>query len=496
MSPADHPPSVRDPDAPDFRVLSDAQRQRIHDAALAILDDPGVRITTADARDVLVGAGAVRAGGETIRIPSRLVDEALAAAPRRFVLFDRQGQERMRLGEGRPYFGTGVTALAYEDPRTGAVADVTLDDVAALARLTDALPNLDFIATPGVVRAGPDLPQRIVNQREFLAMLTGTTKPIMPLVADADALADIAEMAAIVAGGEDVLRARPFVVPYLNSVTPLVFDPGTLDKLLLAVDRGLPVVCQAAPTLGGTGPVTPAGTAVLCAAETLAGLVIAQARRPGAPYISGSMPMAMDMRTGDVTGGGAPGLLVYLAGVEMARHWGLPQVGSAGAVDAKLSDEQSARQAALEITASALEGVDLSFDVGSLEMGLAVSAIQVVLADEAIEVARGLLRGVPTDDEALAVDVIREVGIGGHFLASRHTADHQRELWMPTLTSWDSRRSWEAAGAGSLRDRARARAIELIEHHRPPDLPADILDALESVVERRRVADAGGHRGS
>jgi trimethylamine--corrinoid protein Co-methyltransferase len=496
LSRSDPPPSAQDPGAPTFRVLSDGQRRRIHEAAVAVLEDPGIRITTEAGRGVLADAGAVPSDGGVVRIPARLVTDALAAAPQRFLLYDREGRERIRLGEGRPYFGTGVTALAYEDPETGVVDDVTLDDMAALARLTDALPSLDFIATPGVVRAGPDLPQRIVNQREFLAMLTGTTKPIMPLVADATALGDIAEMAAIVAGGEDALRARPFVVPYLNSVTPLVFDPTTLDKLLLAVDRGLPVACQAAPTLGGTAPVTPAGTAVLCAAETLAALVIAQARRPGAPFISGSMPMAMDMRTGDVTGGGAPGLLAYLAGAEMARHWGLPQVGSAGAVDAKLSDEQSARQAALEITSSALAGVDLAFDVGSLEMGLAVSAIQIVLADEAIEVARGLLRGVPTDDEALAVDVIREVGVGGHFLASRHTARHQRDLWMPTLTSWGSRSAWEAAGGGSLRDRARARAIELIEGHRPPDLPANVLDALEAVVERRRIAGAGTDRGS
>lgn len=487
MRTTDRPPSIHDTGAPSFRVLTDDGRRRIHDAALAVLEDPGVRITTLEARRVLVDAGAT-ADGDVVRIPARLVGDALAAAPKRFVLFDRDGSERLHLGEGRAYFGTGVTALAYEDPATGTVDDFTLEDIAALARLTDALPSLDFIATPGVVRAGPDLPQRIVNQREFIAMVTGTSKPIMPLIEDATVLADIVEMAAIVAGGADALRARPFVVPYLNSVTPLVFNPETLDKLLFAVDAGLPVVCQAAPTLGATGPVTPAGTAVLCAAETLAGLVIAQARRPGAPYITGSMPMVMDMRSGDVTGGGGPGLLVYLAGVELARHWGLPQVGSGGSADSKIADEQGAREAGIAIVQDVLEGVDLSFDVGSLEMGLTTSAIQVVMADEAIEVARDLLRGVPTDDDALAVDVIREVGIGGHFLATRHTASHQRELWMPTLTSWESRRAWEADGHRSMRDRARERAIQLIASHRPAELPANVAEGLEGVVERRRMA--------
>jgi len=487
----DRPPSIHDADAPSFRVLSDAQRQRIHEAAVGLLADPGVRITTEAARLLLLDGGATLVDDDVVRIPASVIEDALASAPRTFTLHDRDGAERIFLGEGRAYFGTGVTALAYEDPATGDIDDFTLEDFAALARLTDALPNLDFIASPGVVRAGPVLPQSIVNQREFVALVTGTTKPIMPLVEDAAALADIFEMAAIVAGGRDALRERPFVVPYLNSVTPLMFNGETLDKLLLSADWGVPVVCQAAPTLGATGPVTAAGTAVLCAAETLAGLAIAQLRRRGTPYVTGSMPMAMDMRTGDVTGGGAPGLLVYLAGVEMARFWGLPQVGSGGSADSKVADEQGAREAAVAIMQDVLEGVDLSFDVGSLEMGLTTSAIQVVMADEAIEVARGVLRGVPTDDESLAVDVIREVGIGGHFLATRHTARHQRELWMPTLTSWESRRAWEERGSRSLRDRARERAVELIASHETPALPDSTMAEMEAVIAMRRAATAG-----
>jgi trimethylamine--corrinoid protein Co-methyltransferase len=491
VSTIERPPSIHDAGAPSFRVLSDAQRQRIHEAAVELLADPGVRITTPEARALLLDGGAALEGDDVIRIPAPMVEDALASSPRTFALHGRDGSERVFLGEGRAYFGTGVTALAYEDPATGQIDDFTLEDFAALARLTDALPNLDFIASPGVVRSGPDLPQAIVNQREFVALVTGTTKPIMPLVEDAAALADVFEMAAIVAGGREALRARPFVVPYLNSVTPLIFNSETLDKLLLAADWGVPVVCQAAPTLGATGPATAAGTAVLCAAETLAGLVIAQQRRRGTPYVTGSMPMAMDMRTGDVTGGGAPGLLVYLAGVEMAHFWGLPQVGSGGSADSKIADEQGAREAAVAIVQDVLEGVDLSFDVGSLEMGLTTSAIQVVMADEAIEVARGMLRGVPTGDEHLAVDVIREVGIGGHFLATRHTARHQRELWMPTLTSWESRRAWEERGSRSLRDRARERAVDLIASHEVPALPDSTIGEMEAVIAARRVA-AGG----
>lgn len=483
---SERPPSIGDENAPVLRVLSDAKLQRIHDAATELLEDPGVQITTEEARHLLLDAGCTLAGEDVVRIPARLVEDALASAPKTFTLYDRNGQEHAFLGEGRAYFGTGVTSLNYEDPSTGQVLPFTLEDFEDLARLTDALPNLDFIASPGVVRPSADLPIELVNQYEFLAMVTNTTKPIMVLIADATALEDIFEMASVIAGSREALAERPFVVPYLNSVTPLLFNVETLDKLLLSADRGIPVVCQAAPSMGGTSPVTVAGTAAVAAAETLAGLVIAQQRRRGTPYISGSMPMVMDMRSGEVTGGGAPGHLLYLTGVELARFWGLPQVGSGGSSDSKITDEQAATEGAGGVLFDILTGADLNFDVGAMEMGLTHSALLMTMMDERIGEERRMLEGVSTDDESLALDALREAGIGGNFLASPHTLRHFRNLWTPTLTSWESRRDWQAAGAKTLGQRVRERTLELIGTHRPEPLAEETLAAMRAVIEARR----------
>ena len=305
---------------PRLRLLSDAQLERLHDAALELLRDPGVRIMSEEARELLLGAGATLVGEDVVHIPARLVEGSLDSAPHRFTLHDRTGAERLALGEGNVYFGSGVTNLSYLIPRTGERHPFTLEDVADTARLTDALANLDFLTTPGVVRASAELPQALVNQNEFLAMVTNTTKPLMVLVADGPALADVFDMAEVVAGGREEHRSRPFVVPYLNSVSPLQFGPDTLDKLLLTADRGIPVVCQAAPQVGATSPVTVAGTIAIAAAETLCGLVIAQLRRPGTPFITGAVPLAMDMRKGNVTGGGPVGLRSMVAMGQLAHR--------------------------------------------------------------------------------------------------------------------------------------------------------------------------------
>lgn len=479
-------PSLLSANAPQLRVIPEEALRRIHGAALEILEDPGVEIATEEARELLLAAGCSAAGENVISIPSALVEDSIACAPKTFVMYDRNGQERCRLGEGRAYFGIGVTSLNYEDPVTGVARGFTVEDFAALARLADALENLDFIASPGVARSTPDMPQCIVNQREFLAMVTNITKPIMPLIADGDALSDIYEMSAVIAGGRDQLRERPFVAPYLNSVSPLQFGVETLDKLLLAADWGMPVACQAAATLGATGPMSAAGTAALSAAETLAGLVISQLRRKGTPYMAGSMPMGMDMRSGNVTGGGAQGSLLYYAGVELARYWGLPQVGSGGATDSKIPDEQASAEAANSIFVDIMLGADMNFDAGAMEAGLTTSPTLAVMCDEIIGGTRGIVEGIATDDEQLAVDVVRRVGIGGLYLGDEHTLRHFREVMPPPLSSWETRLEWEGAGSKTHRERAREKAATLIATHETEKLPDEVLAAMEAIVLARK----------
>jgi trimethylamine--corrinoid protein Co-methyltransferase len=471
---------------PRFRLLSEHELERVHGAALELLQDPGARIMTEEARTLLLEAGAALEGDDVIRISSRMVEQALETAPYQFTLHDRTGAERLHLGEGHTYFGSGVTALAYLDPATDTPHDFTLDDVADAARLTDALPNLDFVTTPGVVRPSAELPLELVNQHEFLAMVTNTTKPLMVLIANGDSLADVFDMAEAVAGGREEHRRRPFVVPYLNSVSPLLFNPETLDKLLISADRGVPVVCQAAPQVGATGPVTVAGTIAIAAAETLCGLVLAQLRRPGTPYISGVVPFVMDMRRGNVTNGASVGLRFMVAMGELSRHWGLPLVGTSMGGDSKTADEQAALEVAYYGLGAALAGVDLVFDAGNIEGGLLFSPEVAVMADESVGLVRGAVEPLEVSDETLALDTIRSVGPSGTFLGEPHTLTHFRELWTPRLLSWEMRQEWEVAGATTMRQRARERVSSILSEHRAEPLPGETVAAMSEVIEARR----------
>jgi len=466
---------------------TDEEISRLHDGALWVLDHVGTRVMTAAGRELLLDAGGALEGEDLVRIPPELVERALETAPARFTLHDRDGEPAMPLGDGSTYVGAGVTNLNYLDPRTGAIEEFSLRATAESTRLADALPDIDFVATPGVTRPiEGELPLHVVNQSEFLEMVTNTTKPLMVLVAGRPELADIYDMAELVARGPDALRERPFVIPYLNSVSPLLFNPETVDKLFESAERGLPVCCQAAPQVGATGPATIAGTCVISAAETLLGLVLSQLISPGVPFVSGTVPFLMDMRNGSVTAGGPDGVRFMVMMAQLCRRWGLPSLGMTFGGDSKDADEQAALEVAYYGFGTVLGGVDMIFDAGCLEGGLLFSPEVLVYADEAARMARLAVEPAEVSEDTLGLDVIERVGPGNIFLGDEHTLSHFRRLWLPRLLAWEGRDAWRAAGRKTMRERARDRVLDVLEHHEVPPLSADVLDGMRAVIDRRR----------
>jgi len=467
-------------------LCTDDDLERLHQAAVRVLVEIGARIMTEEGRTLLLDHGGTREGEDLITIPAALVEQALETAPSHFTLYDRNGEPAIPLGDGYTHVGAGVTNLNYLNPRTFEVEEFSLAATAESTLLADALPNIDFVATPGVTRSAADLPLSIVNQCEFYEMVTHTTKPLMVLIAGGPELHDIYDMAELVAGGADELRAKPFVMPYLNSVSPLLFNLETIDKLFESADRGLPVCCQAAPQVGATGPSTIAGTAVISAAETLMGLVLAQLRNPGVPFLSGTVPFLMDMRNGSVTAGGPDGLRFVVLMGQLCRKWGLPSLGMSFGGDSKDADEQAALEAAYYGFGTVLGGMDMVFDAGCLEGGLLFSPELLVISDEAAGMVRRAVEPVEVSDETIAFDVIEAVGPGSIYLGEDHTLAHFRELWTPSILSWEGRREWETAGAKTLRTRARDKVFDVWEHHTVEPLPDDVLAGMTAVVEARR----------
>jgi len=244
-------------------------------------------------------------------------------------------------------------------------------------------------------------------------------------------------------------------------------------------------VCQAAPQLGGSSPVTVAGSIAQAAAESLTGLVLSQLRRPGAAFITGVVPFEMEMRSGNVIATGPEMSLFHMGYGQLARWWGLPALGVGGGGDAKIVDEQAVMELAYYMGTMFWSGMDLTFDVGCLDCGLAFSPELLALGDEMISIYRSMFAGFDVSDEAMAVDVVKEVGPGGFFLGNQHTLDLFRDLWSPSLMAWEPRNMWEERGGTTLRQRAAAKVEELLGSHTVAPLPDDVLAGMRAIIDAR-----------
>ncbi len=465
--------------SPRYDRLTPGDCRLLHEASLAILERTGVVLHDVEAVERLHGAGARVSDDGRVHVPASLVDWALSVAPRSVTLHDRSGAPRLALEGDNVFFGPGSDCLNIVDHRTGERRPAVLQDTRDGLTLVDALPNMDF----GMSMFLPsDVPPEMADREQMAVMLRHTTKPLVVVTYDVDAMLDAIAMAEAVAGGADALRERPTIGLYVNVTRGLVHNGDSLRKLLILAERGLPALWIPVTSGGTTGPVTMAGNIALNNAGVLVGVVLAQLVREGAPVvIPGFGGDALDLRTmvdpyaEPDHRGMAPSL---------AHHYGLPMFSLAGGSDAKRPDQQAATDAALTMLVDALAGGHLIHDSGYLESGLTGSLAQLAICDEIAAWIRAALVPVVIDEETLALDLIDSLGPDGSFLETQHTIDHYRERWYPSLIDRLSHSAWMARGGATLGERAAAQVDRVLVTHQAPPLPEAADQAISAILQR------------
>jgi trimethylamine--corrinoid protein Co-methyltransferase len=461
-------------------MLREADCSRLHEASCRILERTGIRVYHDAALTLLRQAGA-QVNNDLVRIPAAMVDAALAAAPRSFTLHRRNGEIGCVLDCEQIYFGPGSDTLRYLDPRSGQRRDFQLADVADCLRVCDALPEIGFVMSVGIPR---DAPTERYFRHQFAAMLRHTTKPSVVVCNDLADIEAIAAMAAAVAGGMRQLSAAPTFLVYSEPTTPLSHSLEAVDKLLFCARHRIPVTHSPAPMMGGAAPVTIAGAVALGNAEMLSGLVMHQLTNPGAPFLYGHGAHHLDMKEMISVYGAPEFQLARVMAAEMGHFYKLPVWGYAAHSDSAVLDEQAAIDAQFSIQTALLAKTNLNHDVGYLEAGLANSPELMVLANELIAMNRVFTQGVQFDDEALALDVIDEVGPGGQFLDHNHTMRHWRELWTPSLFDRQRLEPWMEKGSKTMRTRVREATLAILDSHHVEPLPASVDAEIDYILAR------------
>ncbi|KPL01757.1 MAG: hypothetical protein AMK75_03990 [Planctomycetes bacterium SM23_65] len=442
--------------------------ERIHEASLGLLADPGVRIEHDRVYERLLKAGAKPgADAHVVRFPRDLVMECVGRAPAEVHFADRRSQGYTIGGQNttRVWSVPGMNILRHGEHRP-----FTSTDMADVARLLDRLENVDAVFGLSL----DDVPPRARDVVGLRVIAQNTTKHVRVLCFTPEGADALCEMKRVADGAW-------FSVGF-TAHGPLRWTNLALEIFARTAGHGIPATVNGEPTAGASGPVTLAGSAAVGNAEILAGIVVNQILEPGRPCIYNlGLAHFLDMKTAiAVTGAPENHLLAQISAV-MGRFYDLPSC-SWVSTESMCVDAQAAMEKTFGFQAQMSAGVSLIWGVGQLESELTFSPAQAVIDNEIVSYCRRYDRGVETSDETLALDVVREVGIGGSFLEAEHTLEHFREeLWEPTILFRNRREKWDGQPLDAA---AEARADELITAPRKPCLTGDQEKVLLD-IERR-----------
>ncbi len=466
-----------------LKILSEDQLEDLYLAILSVLEMHGVKIEHSGALKILGDAGAfVDHKKKIARFPEYLVEESLEKAPKKVRLCGRDSDQDFIIEGKKVFFGTSSGTTHIIDLETGERRKTRLQDVVNTAKLSDALPNIDYamgLATPF------DVPTEVQGLYEQYAIMANTVKhSIVFAYHGAELTKLMIKIAELVAGGEEELKRRAIVSMYDEPQSPLVYGEIYVEALIEWVKRGLPVVFAPCPITGATAPVTLAGSIVQGMAESIGGNVLVQILNPGTPFIFGFVPMVMDMRTTVSSYGAIEDMLLGTAQAQLCHYLKIPMWGTGGCSDSKVLDGQAFAEATRNLMVAALGGQNLIHDIGYIESAITTSHEILVFLDEVIGETKLFMKGVKVDEETLAVNEIMEAGHAGNFLTLKHTRKHFKEEHFVNelLDRSFSHDMWMKLGGKDIVKRTREKALKLLKEHYVEPLPKDIKDESENIL--------------
>ena len=465
-----------------YGILAADGAQRIIDASLELLESSGVVFEPgSEALEILADNGCDASSEGIVRIAPDLVHEALASVSRSMKLWDRDGSDFIQIDKDRTCFFPGMTCIKVYDLETGEARTSNREDLETIARVADALPNIDgvCIACKNIERS--DIFGEI---DEFAAMAENTTKPLEYLCEYSQSLDVVIEMAAAIRGGYDALRDKPY---FLHIVTPLPlnFAKTHSDQIIAAVRAGVPVTSGTVAIGGASSPVTVAGCLTQSLVTDLAAMVLGQLVEKGSFCMGGSDVCFMEPATGGI-GSFVQASLADMAIIQVMRQLGLPSfTGNAGDSVARRFNQDAVWGISSTMMQTFYSRPATCDYLGSLDEGITYSLHALLLCDDLAGLLRHMWKGFAVDEDNLALDLARKVGPLGNYLAQQHTAKHSRsQAWNTRYFGAKIPLGGDGQPDRDLFERIDNDLRQILKEHRPDALDDDVLKEMRVIQER------------
>ena len=473
-----------------FDLVSEDQLQAIHEASLKVLQDTGMTFLLPEARDLLKAAGAdVRPDSDRVRFDPFLVEELIRTAPIQFTMHSRNPGFNCVMGGNIITYGMVASPPNATDCERGRRTG-NFEDFCNFMRLAQKI-NVAHHVT-GYPVEPIDIPVPVRHLKAYQAGVKLCEKVSFGYSHSRERILDVIEMTRIVRGiSEEQMLLEPSLFTVVNANSPLQYDRAMLEGILEMSSRNQPVIVTPFTLAGAMAPVTVAGALVQQNAEALAGILMTQVVNPGAPVLYGGFTSNVDMKTGSPAFGTPEYAQAVLVGGQLARKYGVPyRTSNVNASNAP--DVQATYESMNSLWATMLaQGNYINHGLGWLEGGLSASFEKVIMDAEMIQNMIAFMKPLEVTEDSLAVDVIAEVGPGGHFFGTGHTlARYEKAFYNPILSDWSNYENWSEAGSHTATERASRIYKQLLADYEKPPMDPAIEEELDAYVDRR-VAEGG-----
>ncbi len=474
-----------------LRVLSDPERQRVHESSLEILSEVGIRVDSALARQYLKKAGAeVNENTRIVHYPRTFIEDSLKLAPKTFTLGARRPGWDLPLNQG-------CECLLVADGEASSVLEYgsherrpsTYEDWLQVTRLLDTLDEIGVYWSMVEGAQGDGSFSDLVKY--WRAMFSNFSKHIQDPISGKEQAPWYLEMLQILFGDQQTIRKTHPVSLLVCPQSPLILDTQYTEACLAVAGWNIPVAIMPMPLMGGTAPGDLISIAITGNCEVLSMLCLLQAAEPGWPVIYAPALAAMNPRTGLYSAGSIANGLLSAVAVELGKFYNLPVEASGGGTDHFLPCIQAGYERAMTAMLPVMAQPDLLVGPGLLGGSMVLSLEQLLIDVEIFRMSRYAARGIETGAEHWLMDDIHHAGPGGHFLGMRSTADAIRggEWFHPKLGHHGTIESWFTKGEADLLDEAHQKVAERLSSHQPLPLPEEVNRELDRLQARARQED-------
>lgn len=466
-----------------FSFFTSSQIEMLRDKVLELLQTQGVKLDPHPQMfKALADAGAnVDTGGGMVRFPKPVMERLLKQAPKKFSLGARQPDAILELPrpDGTFYARTNTGGHGWIEPDTQNYRKVTSADLTAWARLVTELSEISFIA----FLFCNDVPVQTADVHGLSTLLKNTPKHAWVQPYSTGSVEYLIRLGEAAAGGKSALAKNPVISMIACSLAPKAFKQMDLEIIYQSAKASLPIQACSLPGAGGTAPATTAGVILLASAEILAMLAMAQAVAAGTPVVACPIIFSTDMLTGRSLQSSVEAFKAASGAVQFIKAaFDLPTHNYGSGSDSPIPDGQGMSERAMLSMLMGLSGSDILGGAGQLEVATVLSPLQLIIDNEVIGMIRQLMRGIEITDDSLAWDVLAGTKPGEHFLTSKHTLRHCRDVHRPGVFARPTREGWERQGKKDVMDRALEHYRKLMDKENPYHCDTGLLREIDSIV--------------